>query len=517
MTTVRELINLIGFEVDQQSESRARKAFEGVKAAALIAAKGAAIATGAIATAIQTTALKGDEIAKTADRLGLSTGALQEFQFAADLAGVSAQEFSQALGDFNNRAIDSEKGTGEAAEAYQRLGLSIRDAGGDIKSTEQRFMEAAGALSQIENEAERARLASRLFGEEGGKRLNVLLGQGAEGLAKAREEFEALGLGIDEEATRNSEAFLDAQNKIGRVLRTLVTSFAGGLIPAVTQASDAVLGFVRENRELIKLRIAQAVELMTAAVRGVIGFFSRLADTVGGVVPLLKIAAGIAAALAIAFFAVPIAIGAVVTGLALLIDDLTAWASGSPSLIGSFLGPFEKMPGALQNVFDIIGDTLRGFVDLVDAIFSGDLAEVMSALIGILTAPVRLIANALGSIVDAAIAVINGAIGALPSFITDNIGIGKIEFSAADTLDNLVTSASANLQAASDSALGAAVAPTAAAGPVRGDTNVNSNTTVNMTVNGGDPEETRRAMSDALDERDRQVREDAANTYGVPE
>ena len=509
---VRELINLVGFEVDEQSESRAKKAFDGLKTAASLAAKGAALAIGAIATAIQTTALKGDEIAKTADRLGLSTDALQEFQFAADLAGVSSQELSQSLRDFNRRAFEAEAGSGQAAEAYKALGLSIRDAGGEVKSTEQRFTEAVGALSQIENEAQRAAMASKIFGEEGGTRLNVLLGQGAEGLAKAREEFKALGLGIDEDAARASEEFLDAQNKVGRVLRTVATTFAGQLIPAVTEGADAVLGFVRENRELIRLRIGQAVDVVTTAVRGAVAFFGRLADVVGGVGPLLKIVVGIAAALALAFFAVPIAVGAVSAAVLLLIDDLTAWASGSESLIGSFLGPFEAMPAYFTNLFSTVGALLRDFVSLVDAIFSGDLAGVVTALIGILTAPVRIIANTLGGIVDAAIALINGAIQSVP-FLSDVVG-GPIEFSAADTLDSLVTQGAESLQAASASALGS-VERSSAPSSVRGDTNVQS--TNNITVNmpeGSSPNDTQLAIEEALAARDRGIREDAPDMFG---
>lgn len=63
------------------------------------------------------------EISKTSEYLGIARGALQELRYAAEKSGVSVDAVNDALKELQVRAVDAKSGEGEAAEAFQALGL----------------------------------------------------------------------------------------------------------------------------------------------------------------------------------------------------------------------------------------------------------------------------------------------------------------------------------------------------------------------------------------------------------
>ena len=62
-----------------------------------------------------------DEIAKTADKIGFATKALQELRFAAGRAGIGQQELDKSLEQFTRRIGEAAGGTGEALQSYKRM------------------------------------------------------------------------------------------------------------------------------------------------------------------------------------------------------------------------------------------------------------------------------------------------------------------------------------------------------------------------------------------------------------
>ena len=72
-----------------------------------------AVAIRAFVRGIQTAVDKLDLIAKTADKIGITTDALQELQVAADLAGVSSGVLDKALLKFTRSISEARQGVQE--------------------------------------------------------------------------------------------------------------------------------------------------------------------------------------------------------------------------------------------------------------------------------------------------------------------------------------------------------------------------------------------------------------------
>ena len=75
------------------------------------------------------------------------------------------------------RGIDDAivKGTGPAADAFGRLGVSVTDANGKVRETDQVMLDLADKFQQMPDGTEKAALASQIFGERLGSELIPML------------------------------------------------------------------------------------------------------------------------------------------------------------------------------------------------------------------------------------------------------------------------------------------------------------------------------------------------------
>ncbi|WP_430436867.1 hypothetical protein [Oceanibaculum nanhaiense] len=206
--------------------------------AAAVAARGliAALGVREIAAFTGQTLQMADAVAKTADSVGVSTGALQGWRYAVGFAGVASQELDRGLLQLNRRIGETAAGTGEARLTFQALGIEVKDANGQVKATEQVFLEVADRIAAIESPAQQAAAASKLFGEELGGRMVNALRNGGDGLQRLSREAQALGLVWDEKLLRQTEALNDEMSRLGQIVGT---NFRGGLLEGfVTNMGD---------------------------------------------------------------------------------------------------------------------------------------------------------------------------------------------------------------------------------------------------------------------------------------
>ena len=199
-----------------------------------------------------------DNIAKTADKVGISTTALQKYRFAADLAGVSSQELDNALRKLQQSAGEATtKGTGAAYDAFNQLGLGADLAAGKLEDGEVRFRAVVQALEKVENQSQKAALAAAVFGGRMGPQLVNLLNQGIAGLDKTGKRAEELGLIISEELTRNSEKAIDTITELQTTLKTKLVATLVEAAPAINEFGQELLNnlpnIISRMRELAQV------------------------------------------------------------------------------------------------------------------------------------------------------------------------------------------------------------------------------------------------------------------------
>jgi hypothetical protein len=164
-----------------------------------------------------------DSIAKTADKVGLSTDALQKYRYAADLAGVSNGELDKAFDKLNKSIGETiSDGTGAAFDAFEQLGLSSDLMSGKLRGTEPVFLAVSDALAQVDDHSQRAALAADIFGRSGTKLIN-LMKNGRGDIKAAAKELDDFGGVIEEGTLRSSEKAIDAITRLTTLMQSKLT------------------------------------------------------------------------------------------------------------------------------------------------------------------------------------------------------------------------------------------------------------------------------------------------------
>jgi hypothetical protein len=295
---------------------------------------GTAIAGGLIGATIASAKL-GEEISNMAKRTGLSMVALSELRYMADLSGTSLEGLEAGIRRMQSVIADAANGMPAATEALGRLGLSIADL--MALSPEEQFYTLALAVANMGDETLRAAMAQEIFGRTGTDLL-PLFAEGAEGIAKMRQEAHEYGRIIDEEAATKSKTFMDALTK-------LKESF-GGIVDAIGIALMPILTNLIENK--ILPIITHITDWVTAHKDLVITFGKIALAIVGAGGVLLALGALSRAIIAINAALIILQSLAGPAGwakLAIGIGIAAAAIVGMNKLIGSVETPETEVPG----------------------------------------------------------------------------------------------------------------------------------------------------------------------------
>jgi len=192
-----------------------------------------------------------DETAKQASRLGMLPARLIELQYAADLSGFGADRLGNALEKMNMRLAEASFGTGEAVQVLNDLGLSAEQL--MTLAPDEAFRKLSEAIGKVKNPADQARVAYKMFEEQGVQMLNLL--------KVSKAEFEAMRAELLEFAPAlaainfdNAEEIQDQITRTRYKFKLLKMTLAIALKPVIDIVIGALMSMVNwlvENRLMI--------------------------------------------------------------------------------------------------------------------------------------------------------------------------------------------------------------------------------------------------------------------------
>lgn len=219
-----------------------------------------------------------DEVGKLSQRLGASTEALSQYRHVADLTGVSFNTLTMGWQRMTRRVAEAAQGTGEARNALIELNLSAQDL--SRLAPEQQFEVIAQALSGVETQADKVRLAMKLFDSEGVSLLQTMT-DGAAGLRDMRAEADALGLTLSAEDSLGAAAANDAIARLKASFQGLSMTAARELGPVIAEVANwfsvHLPAAVQFSSDAFKAFRHFAIEIVQQVVNGLAEFYSVLA------------------------------------------------------------------------------------------------------------------------------------------------------------------------------------------------------------------------------------------------
>ena len=280
MARAEDGVDDFGKKADRASKSsdRLRKGLNAAKVAAAAAAAGLAAAATASFKLVNATSKQADILVKTADRLGLNVVALQELTFAAERSGVSSETLNMAMQRMTRRVAEAAQGSGEAKDAIAELGLSAQALA--EMEPDQQMLVFADALEGVSNQADRVRIAMKLFDSEGVSLLNMLDG-GSKAISDYAGTLRELGGVIDEATARDFVKFQDAMTDLRtqfgglkkEVASELLPVFQDDLIPVI---SDELIPALQELTPFIRDFLVPTIASLAENTALAVGKFAEL-------------------------------------------------------------------------------------------------------------------------------------------------------------------------------------------------------------------------------------------------
>ena len=270
---------------------------EAGEVAAKVAAPFAALA-GTVGFSIQSAitgfAQAGDGLDKMSQRLGISAVTLQEWSYAATHAGAAPEELEDALKDLSEKIAEVAAGdTGDAAQLFEALGISVKDATGKIRPSSEVFKDVADAIQRNEDPALRTKMAMVLMGDSGRKLIPMLSG-GAKGLEDMAKQANELGLVMNQDAVSAAATMTDHMDDMKASVTAIGHEIGYRLSPIVISMSDRFRDLAAANKgafgakvEKVARSLAEAInqidfEGIASAVLTIADYAIRAFNAVGG-------------------------------------------------------------------------------------------------------------------------------------------------------------------------------------------------------------------------------------------
>lgn len=275
------------------------------------------------------------EIQDVAMQTGLSTEAVQRYQYACDMIGVSFDTVASSQAKMIRSMADVQSGSETATATWNQLGIEVMNADGSLRDAQEVFLEVIDVLSQIENATQRDAVSMEIFGRSA-QDLNPLIVQGTDAFQAFYDEasnvkdiltdvqLETLA-GLDDEMHRVEARFESGANsmalkftpalqefyeKTSEGIKGIEEDFAasglvtvfGSLLELVTALSPAfdnlgeilkacspvfygialVIAGIADGIKVIELAVSSIINLLTLDFSGAVGDWRAIGGTLFG-------------------------------------------------------------------------------------------------------------------------------------------------------------------------------------------------------------------------------------------
>lgn len=351
---------------------------------------GAAVKKGidAFKSGVSDVAAIGDNIDKASQKLGISAKAYQEWDAILQHSGASIDSMGIGMKTLANKAA-------EGSDAFKKLGISQKKAAS--MSREELFSKTITALQNVQDANQKAALAQELFGRSA-MELGPLLNTSAEDTQAMREQVNALGGVLSDEAVKASAAYQDSLQDMTTAIDGFKRGFFAKFLPSLTKIMDGIGGIFSTGKGKVKLKrgVAAFVDTLTTEGPKFLAKGVEIAVTIGeGIIKAIPKAAENIVGL----------LGKGLNRIAFYLPDVTQkvvnWALGLAKRSGELIPKIgkalaEKIPNLLgsikssiSKVFDGLSTLLAGWMgdsDIAGYLFGGfvrardNISEALSAI-----------------------------------------------------------------------------------------------------------------------------------------
>ncbi|MFA6636197.1 MAG: hypothetical protein WCV56_03695, partial [Candidatus Omnitrophota bacterium] len=200
-------------------------------------AAAAAAAGAALVKIVTSTVQYGTELDKIAKQTGVTTKEMAKLQYAAEQEHASVEAITKAMPLLAKNMSQAQQGMKTYSREFDKMGISVVDAQGNLKSTYDVLLEMSEYLSTATNRTEALAIVTTLLGRRGAELLPVLL-LGKKGFKDLGDEAEKLGIALDNKAAAGMKVFDDNLTKLKKAFQGIGIAITQELLPYLVTLSD---------------------------------------------------------------------------------------------------------------------------------------------------------------------------------------------------------------------------------------------------------------------------------------
>jgi hypothetical protein len=229
----------------EDSMKRVERAVEtGKKALELL---GVGVTVGAFAELVKGSIDAADNLRDMSQKTGVAVETLNGLGFAAGQAGGDLESVGAAAGKVNKSIAEAAGGNKDMSEAYSKLGISVRDASGNLKTADVVIAEVADKFKGWADGPEKSAIALRIFGKAGADMIPLLNDGGdalRENIAYAKQYS-----GVTQELADASDNFNDTMGKLTVQQKGFYNSIASAVLPVLQTVTEEMLGAAENSNK----------------------------------------------------------------------------------------------------------------------------------------------------------------------------------------------------------------------------------------------------------------------------
>jgi len=396
------------YQVGDAFEATGKKIEGAGRAMAPLSRAAGAVAAGLGAVTYKAGAMA-DDLNTLSKQTGISTHDLQMYAAMADLVDVPVETLAKSQSRLKKSMLGASEG-GSQLKYFEQLGISVTDANGNLRDSNDVFQETIKALGQMENETERDAIAMAIFGKSANE-LNPLIEDAGATYEKVATIMAEHGLEpVSQEELDKANEFNDAIDTIKLVFLQAVqivgTKIAGYLVPLMEKVVDVAANIAE--------KIAGLDGGALAKIMGISGALAGLSPVLIAVGKGMQLFGGHLKK--ISAFATKIPMLGKAFGLLMNPVTLVVAALAGLGLAINKVG-FDNFVTTAQNAITSFAEQLPGIINTI----VGKIVELVPVIFdGIVTAVqaiVALLPTLIPTIVQGGIALFNGLVQAVTQII----------------------------------------------------------------------------------------------------
>jgi len=269
-----------------------------------------------------------DNLAKTSAKLGVAVQELQQLQVAAQITGIETRTLNMAMQRLVRRVSEAAIGTGEAVKALKELNLDAKEL--NKMPLAEKMAVISDAFKNLGSDADRVRIAMRLFDSEGVALVNTL--------ALSKEEMDSINSTLvrfnyylTQTQVEKVEKMNDSWLGMKILLAGIRNQFVSAIAPAMTFIINATIELFMHIKQVTQVYFHFTKQVTSSAIPAMLEIITKNFARLVGAVKVVRGSFALMASVAVSVFSK-------------VLDVVDGLFEGMVEKVNIFIGKINKLP-----------------------------------------------------------------------------------------------------------------------------------------------------------------------------